>query len=223
MRVGLIKELHEQPDVHPDVKQAIESALGTLRGLGVEVKEISIPLIGLAGAIYVAIGDTESAGACDELLRNQPGDLDPASRTRLQAAALLPFKLYNRAMKARVLLRRQFMTAFDDVDALVSPTSPYPPPKHAALTAPFAGSEDVRARFFYRRSYTGSYALAALPAISVPCGFTSDRLPIGLQLGGRPFSEETLLQLAHAYEQATDWHKQRAPAAMENRNGESVS
>ena len=61
-------------------------------------------LISHAGAIYVAIGDTEGAGACDELLRDQPQMLDPASRTRLQAASLLPFKLYNRAMKARVLL-----------------------------------------------------------------------------------------------------------------------
>ncbi|MBI3939011.1 MAG: amidase [Betaproteobacteria bacterium] len=213
IRVGLIRELHGHPDVHPEVKQAIETAGETLRALGAEVREISIPLIVQAGAIYVAIGDTEGAGACDELLRDRPGDLDPASRTRLQAASLVPFKVYNRAMKARVLLRRQFMEAFGQVDVLMSPTSPYPAPKHAALTAPFAGTDDVRARFFFRRSYTGSYALAALPAISVPCGFTTDRLPIGLQIGARPFAEETLLQVAHAYEQATRWYTHRAPAA----------
>lgn len=214
MRVGLIRELHEQPDVHPEVKRAIEAAVETLRGLGAEVKEVSIPLIAMAGAIFVAICDTEGAGACDELLRKQPGDLDAASRTRLQAASLVPFKVYNRAMKARVLLRRQFMEAFNEVDVLLSPTSPYPAPKHTALTAPFVGADDVQARFFFRRSYTGSYALSALPAISVPCGFTSDRLPIGLQIGARPFAEETLLRVAHAYEQATRWYTQRAPGAM---------
>jgi len=213
MRIGLIRELHDHPDVHPEVRSAIEAAAETMRGLGAEVKDISIPLIPLAGAIYIAIGDTEGAGAGDELLRNQPGDLDPASRTRLQAAALLPFKLYNRAMKARVLLRRQFLDAFEEVDVLLSATSPYPAPTHTALTAAFSNADDVRERFFFRRSYTGAYALAALPAISVPCGFTAERLPIGLQLGARPFAEANLLQIAHAYEQATRWYTHRAPAA----------
>lgn len=213
LRVGLIRELHEHSDVHPEVKGAVEAAAETLRAMGADVREVSIPLISQAGAIYVAIGDTEGAGACDELLRDQPQMLDPASRTRLHAASLVPFKLYNRAMKARVLLRGQFMNALSNVDVLVSATSPYPAPKHTALTAPFSDADDVRARFFFRRSYTASYALAALPAISVPCGFTSERLPIGLQIGARPFAETTLLQAAHAYEQATQWHVQRAPAA----------
>lgn len=206
--------VNEHADVHPDVKSAVEAAAETLRALGADVREISIPLIAHAGAVYVAIGDTEGAGASDELLRDQPQMLDPAPRTRLQAASLVPFKLYNRAMKARVLLRGQFMNALAQVDVLISPTSPFPAPKHTALTAPFSDADDVRARFFFRRAYTASYALAALPAISVPCGFTSEHLPIGLQIGGRPFAEATLLQTAHAYEQATQWHKQRAAGAM---------
>jgi aspartyl-tRNA(Asn)/glutamyl-tRNA(Gln) amidotransferase subunit A len=119
--------------------------------------------------------------------------------------------VYNRAMKARVLLRQQCMQALQQVDILVSATMPHPPPKHSALTAPFRGAEDVRSRFFFRRAYTGCYSLAALPAISIPSGFTSDRLPIGLQLGARPFAEATLLQVAYAYEQATPWHTWRAP------------
>jgi aspartyl-tRNA(Asn)/glutamyl-tRNA(Gln) amidotransferase subunit A len=213
-RVGLIRELHEHPDVHPEVKSAIAAAVETMRGLGAEIRDVSIPLIGIAGALYIAIGDTEGAGACDELLRNRSGDLDPASRTRLQAASMVPFKVYNRAMKARVLLRRQFIEALSHVDVLLSPTSPYPAPKHVELTAPFVDSDDLRARFFFRRAYTGSYAIAALPAISVPCGFTSNSLPIGLQIGGRPFAEETLLRVAHAYEQATPWHLRRAPGAL---------
>jgi aspartyl-tRNA(Asn)/glutamyl-tRNA(Gln) amidotransferase subunit A len=216
LRVGVIRELHEHRDVHPEVRGAVEAALETMRGLGAEVREVSIPLLNLAGAIYIAIGDTEAAGACDELLRRCPEMLDPASRTRLQAASLVPFKVYNRAMKARVLLRRQFMAALSHVDVLVSATSPYPAPKHVDLTAPFADKDDLRARFFFRRSYTGSYALTALPAISVPCGFTSDRLPlpIGLQIGARPFAEDMVLRVAHAYEQATTWHQRRPPAQM---------
>jgi aspartyl-tRNA(Asn)/glutamyl-tRNA(Gln) amidotransferase subunit A len=214
IRVGIIRELHAHNDMHPEVRTAIDNALTVLREQGADVREVSIPLIAVAGAIFVGIADTEGAGARDDLLRTRAAELDAATRTRLQAAALVPAKLYNRAMKARVVLRQQFMAALNQVDILVSATAPQPPPKHAALTAPFAGADDVRARFFFRRAYTGCYALTALPAISVPGGFTTDNLPIGLQLGARPFAEGLLLQVAHAYEQATPWHTRRAPAAV---------
>ena len=214
LRVGLIRELHESQDMHPEVRQAVESSLETLRGLGAEVREVSIPLVDLAGAIFVGVADTEGAGARDEIVRTRADELDQASRTRLLSASLVPFKVYNRAAKARVLLRRQFMQALEDVDVLVSPTSPYPAPLHTALTARFESADDVRRRFFFRRAYTGCYSLIALPAVSIPGGFTAEGLPIGLQLGARPFAEETLFRAAHAYEQATDWHSRVAPAAQ---------
>jgi aspartyl-tRNA(Asn)/glutamyl-tRNA(Gln) amidotransferase subunit A len=215
MRIGLIRELYEHDDMHPDVQQAIAAALDVLRAQGAEIREVSIPLIPLAGAIFVGVGDTAGAGARDAMLRTRAHDLDPASRTRLQAAALVPAMIQNRAMKARVVLRRQFMAAFEQAEVLVSATSPFPPPLHTALTAPFVGTDDVRTRFFFRRAYTASYALAALPAVSIPGGFTSDQLPIGLQLGARPFAEATLLRAAYAYEQATPWHTRRAPFVVE--------
>ena len=211
MRVGRLRELCDAPDMHADVRQATERALETLAGLGAEIVDVSVPLTEIAGAIFVAIADTEGAGARDELMRRAPEQLDRASRTRLQSAALVPAKVQNRAMKARVLLRRQFETAFRNVDVLVSPTAPYPAPRHDALTAPFESAEDVRERFFFRRSYTGCYPLAAMPAVSVPGGFTADGLPIGLQIGASPFAEGTILRAAYAYQQATDWHTRRAP------------
>ena len=214
LRVGLVRELHNSSDMHPEVRSAIDASLAVFKDLGAEVKDVSIPLVELAGAIFVGIADTEGAGARDEILRTRPQDLDQASRTRLLSGALVPAKLYNRAAKARVLLRRQFMEALQDVDVLVSPTSPYPAPKHTALTARFENAEDVRARFFFRRAYTGCYALTALPAISVPGGFTAEGLPIGLQLGAAPFAETTLFRAAYAYEQATPWHTRVAPAAV---------
>ena len=137
LRVGLVRELHNSSDMHPEVRSAIDASLAVLKDLGAEVKDVSIPLVELAGAIFVGIADTEGAGARDEILRTRPQDLDQASRTRLLSGALVPAKLYNRAAKARVLLRRQFMEALQDVDVLVSPTSPYPAPKHTALTARF--------------------------------------------------------------------------------------
>ena len=215
LRIGLIRELHDSGDINPEVKQAIENALRVFVDLGAEVRDVSTPLVSWAGAVFVGIADTEGAGARDEIIRTRAGELDAASRTRLQSAALMPAKVYNRAAKARVVLRRQFMEAFDQVDLLVCATTPQPAPKHTALTAAFQTAEEVRSRFFFRRSYTGCYALTAMPAISIPGGFTSNNLPIGLQLGARPFAEETLLRAAYAYEQATPWHTKIAPIAVE--------
>ena len=211
MRVGRMTELCNSPDTHGDVRRATDAALETLAGLGAEVMDLSLPLTEIAGAVFVGIADTEGAGARDGLLRRAPELLDRASRTRLQSAALVPAKAQNRAMKARALLRRQFAEAFGQVDILVSPTAPYPAPRHDALTAPFESADDVRQRFFFRRSYTGCYPLAGMPAVSIPGGFTEDGLPIGLQLGGGPFAEATILRAAYAYQEATDWHTRRAP------------
>ena len=211
MRVGRMTELCNSPDMHADVRRATDAALETLAGLGATVMDVSLPLTEIAGAIFVGIADTEGAGARDGLMRRAPELLDRASRTRLQSAALVPAKVQNRAMKARALLRRQFEEAFGQVDVLVSPTAPYPAPRHDALTAPFESADDVRQRFFFRRSYTGCYPLAGMPAVSIPGGFTEDGLPIGLQLGGGPFAEATILRAAYAYQEATDWHTRRAP------------
>ena len=211
MRVGRMAELCDAPDMHADVRRATDEALETLARLGAEVVNVSLPLTEIAGAIFVGIADTEGAGARDGLMRRAPELLDRASRTRLQSAALVPAKVQNRAMKARVLLRRQFEEAFGRVDALVSPTAPYPAPRHDALTAPFESADDVRQRFFFRRSYTGCYPLAGMPAVSIPGGFTTDGLPIGLQIGGGSFAESTILRVAYAYQEATDWHTRRAP------------
>ena len=211
LRVGRLTELCNSPDMHPDVRRATDAALTTLAGLGAEISDLSVPLTAIAGAIFVGIADTEGAGARDDLMRRRPELLDRASRTRLQSAALVPAKVQNRAMKARVLLRRQFEAAFRQVDVLVSPTAPWPAPRHDALTAPFQSADDVRQRFFFRRSYTGCYPLAAMPAVSIPGGFTDDGLPIGIQIGGAPFAEATILRAAHAHEQATQWHTRRAP------------
>ena len=211
LRIGRMTELCDAPDMHADVRRATDVALETMAGLGAEVVDVSLPLTEIAGAIFVGIADTEGAGARDGLMRRAPELLDRASRTRLQSAALVPAKVQNRAMKARVLLRRQFEEAFHQVDVLVSPTAPYPAPRHDALTAPFESADDVRQRFFFRRSYTGCYPLAGMPAVSIPGGFTADGMPIGLQLGGGPFAEATILRAAYAYQEATDWHTRRAP------------
>ncbi|MEE9199253.1 MAG: amidase [Dehalococcoidia bacterium] len=209
MRVGYIREQVEALENDREIQQAVMRALKVLEGLGARVEPVSIPLVSLAGPIYIAVCDSDAAGAHETLLRRRARDYDAATRARLLTASLLPATLYHRAQRARELLRRQMLQALEGVEVLVSPVTATPPPTISETTRPFESEEDVRVRLFGARAHTTPYSLAGLPAISIPCGFTSWELPIGLQIGGRAFDEETVLRAAAAYQGATHWHTRR--------------
>jgi aspartyl-tRNA(Asn)/glutamyl-tRNA(Gln) amidotransferase subunit A len=111
---------------------------------------------------------------------------------------------YLKALQVRTLLRRDYDQAFERVDVVAMPTSPTPPFRLGEKT-------DDPLQMYLADIFTVSANLAGLPAISVPCGFTSDRLPIGLQLTGRRFDEAGILRIADAYERDTAWSTQRPP------------
>jgi aspartyl-tRNA(Asn)/glutamyl-tRNA(Gln) amidotransferase subunit A len=158
----------------------------------------------------MTLADSEGAGLHARWLRERPGDYDAGTRRRLVAAGLLPATLYHQAQRARALIRRQVLDALGRHDALLAPMAHTAAPPIAAGRAPITGKADVGPRFFTRRSYASPASLAGAPALSVPCGFTTTGLPIGLQVIGRPFDETTILRIAHAYEHATEW-RQRHP------------
>src|SRR5262249_10860492 len=112
---------------------------------------------------------------------------------------------YLRAQKVRTLIRRDFLRAFEQVDAIVTPTSP---------TAAFKIGEkaDDPLQMYLTDIFTISANLSGVCGISIPCGFSrSPQLPIGLQLLGKPFGEDTILRAAYAFEQTTAWHKSKPP------------
>jgi aspartyl-tRNA(Asn)/glutamyl-tRNA(Gln) amidotransferase subunit A len=114
---------------------------------------------------------------------------------------------YLRAQKVRTLIREDFSRAFEKVDAILSPTSP-----EVAFKAGERTEDPLK--MYLADIFTIAANLAGICGISIPCGFAtarSSRLPIGLQLLGRSFEEARLVQIAHAYEQSTDWHRQRPP------------
>jgi aspartyl-tRNA(Asn)/glutamyl-tRNA(Gln) amidotransferase subunit A len=110
---------------------------------------------------------------------------------------------YLKAQKVRTLVRQDFLNAFETVDTLLTPVAPTPA---------FALGEKVNdpLQMYLSDIYTIPVNLAGTCAMSLPCGFSADERPIGLQLIGKPFDEATLLRTAHAYEQATDWHTKKA-------------
>jgi aspartyl-tRNA(Asn)/glutamyl-tRNA(Gln) amidotransferase subunit A len=215
VRLGFVKEAMEADFIHPQVQAAMAKALADLKDLGVAVDQVSIPLMPSAAAVTRAIIGVESASLHHNWLRTRLHDYDHNVQIDFLTGAIMPAQLYYKAQKIRALTRQQVLAALEHVDVLVLPSSSEPAPllpKEAGLKS----KDEARQRMSGRRSLTGVFNLANVPALSVPCGFVSvggKDLPIGLQLAGRPFEDGLLLRLAHAYEQVTPWHTRRPPMA----------
>ncbi|TAK93150.1 MAG: Asp-tRNA(Asn)/Glu-tRNA(Gln) amidotransferase subunit GatA [Verrucomicrobia bacterium] len=229
MKLGLPKE-YMIGGLDPEVKLAVEAAVAQLTKLGAEIVEISLPHTDYAVATYYIIATAEASANLARFDGIRYGarvdGADPIelySKTRgagfgaevKRRIILGTYVLssgyhdayYLRAQKVRTLIRQDFLKAFEQVDAIVAPTTP---------TAAFKigeKSEDPL-QLYLGDIFTLSCNLAGICGISVPCGFTkSPKLPIGLQLLGRPMGEATLLRVAHAYEQGTGWHQEKSPLA----------
>ena len=205
IRIGVITELIDSEVVEPEVRETVVKATAVLGELGASVEEVSIPLAEHASVITWASLTTEPAATHKTWVKERLDDYGYSNRISLLLGSVMPAQAYYKAQKLRALLREQVQEALQRYDVLVSPTIGVPAQKAQGL-----GTESARRRP-YLLTYT--FNLANAPAVSVPCGFSTEGLPIGLQIGGRPFTEETVLKVAHAYEQNTPWHTMRPPNA----------
>jgi aspartyl-tRNA(Asn)/glutamyl-tRNA(Gln) amidotransferase subunit A len=183
----------------PEVAAAFEAALTALRDLGAVVRDVAIPHIWDAPSFMVIMA-SEAFAYHERDLRERPEMYGDLLRERLMHGGLYTGAEYVQAMRLRERLRRELLDALRTVDVLATPTSPKPAPTLAA-----AGDTSVG----FPRSNMPPFNLGGLPALALPCGFSSAGLPISLQLAGRPFDELTVLRAGHAYERATDWHTRR--------------
>jgi aspartyl-tRNA(Asn)/glutamyl-tRNA(Gln) amidotransferase subunit A len=236
VRLGLPKEYLIE-GIDPQIKAAIDDAVKQLNSLGAEIVEVSLPTTEYAIAVYYILATAEASanlarfdGVRYGYRAENPKDmLDLYGRTReegfgpevkrriILGTYVLSSGYYDayylRAQKVRELIRQDFAKAFEKVDALVSPTSP---------VAAFKLGERVAdpLQMYLADIFTIAANLAGICGISVPCGFVEadgHRLPIGLQLLSKALDEARILQIAHAYEQSTDWHKARPPIAVGGR------
>jgi aspartyl-tRNA(Asn)/glutamyl-tRNA(Gln) amidotransferase subunit A len=188
-------------DADAEVAEAFERALGTLRELGGDVRDVVIPSIWDAPSFMVIMA-SEAFAYHERDLRERPELYGDLLRERLMSGGLYTGSEYVQAMRLRERLRREMLDVLRTVDVLATPTSPRPAPTFAAMY-------DVSLGF--PRSNMPPFNLAGLPALALPCGFSSSGLPLSLQVAGRPFDEATVLRAGHAYEQATDWHRRHPP------------
>ena len=188
-------------NLDPEVAKAVEAAIDVLRGMTRSVAELQLPPTTWIGSIIGA----EAYAYHSKWIAESPDRYQPATRDRLTRSANAPAAGYAKALHQTHELRRQIATVFTGADLLITPTVPRP-------AGPLAESASFAAVGLRN---TSPFNVLGLPTISVPCGFTASGLPIGLQISGAPFAEPTVLALAHAFEQATEWHKRRPalPAA----------
>jgi aspartyl-tRNA(Asn)/glutamyl-tRNA(Gln) amidotransferase subunit A len=211
LRLGVVKEAMDADFVHPLVKAAVSKAIADVKGQGASVDEVSIPLLTSAAAVTRAILAVESASLHRDWLKTRLHEYDHNVQIDFLTGAIIPAQLYYKAQKIRALIRQQVFEVLGKVDVLALPSSSEPAPL-LSQGAGLKSKEEARQRMSGRRSLTGVFNLATVPALSVPCGFMSvegQELPIGLQLAGRPFDDGSLLRVAYAYEQATPWHTRR--------------
>ena len=210
LRVGFMSDYVEGDGVNPEVAAAVRDAVAQIEQLGATVEEVSLPLLFEMGTAYAIISESEAADAHAEWLRTRPGDYGNNIRRRIQAASLMPGQLLHKAMHMRALLRREWLKLFERFDILVNPTAPGPATKIEYVDG-VNTREEAQKRFGGRRAPTTPAAFVGAPAMSVPCGATSEGLPIGLHIIGRHFQEETVLRAGYAYQEATSWHRRRPP------------
>ncbi len=229
IRIGLPKEYMIE-GVDPVVKSAVMTAVKQLSSLGAKIAEVSLPHTDYAISVYYILATAEASANLARFdgvryghrAENVSSLFDHYARTRAEGFGaevkrriiLGTYVLssgyydayYLRAQKVRELIRQDFVRAFEKVEALVSPTSPTPAFKLGEKTTD-------PLQMYLADIFTNAANLAGICGISVPCGFAQSengkKLPIGLQLLGKALDEARIFQIAHAYEQSTDWHKVR--------------
>jgi aspartyl-tRNA(Asn)/glutamyl-tRNA(Gln) amidotransferase subunit A len=224
VRIGVPRSFVSE-GVEEGVRRALDASLDTLRDAGATLVDIELPHAKYAIPVYYLVATAEAssnlarydgvryghragnAGDLKEMYsRSRDEGFGPEVKRRIMLGTYVLSAgyydaFYLKAQQVRTLLRRDYEDAFKKVDVVAMPASPVPAFRLGEKTAD-------PLQMYLTDIFTVSANLAGLPGISVPCGFAGDRLPVGLQLTGRMFDEETILRVADAYERITDWHRQ---------------
>ena len=208
LRIGVPQEYFYEM-IDDEVALAVKAAAAVLEGLGAAVEEVSIPILDQAIAISGPLLLAEAAEVHMDSLRHRAEDFGADVRARLQVGAATPATDYIKAQRARVVFNREVASVMKDYDLLMAPTVPIGAPSLDDERVSVGGEEHQKLAVMPR--LTRPFNITGTPTISVPCGFTSDGMPIGVQLSGRAFEDALVLRAAQAYESATDWHTRRPP------------
>ena len=224
LRIGIPKEYFIE-GIDNDVEQAVRVAIKKLEALGATAVEVSLPHTGYAIATYYILATSEASSnlarydgvkygfresgkdLIEMYMNTRAKGFGPEVKRRIMLGTYALSSgyydaYYKKAQQVRTLIKNDFDNAFKEVDAVVTPTMPTP-----AFRIGEKAADPLQ--MYLSDIFTISVNLAGVPGISIPCGFTGDNLPVGLQIIGRHFDEATVLKIAYAYEQSTEWHLRR--------------
>jgi aspartyl-tRNA(Asn)/glutamyl-tRNA(Gln) amidotransferase subunit A len=209
LRLGVCRN-HFFERNHEDVERAVEQAIVDFSEQGAKIVDFRIPNLQYGLAAIFAIELASSTAYHDVSLRKGlTAHFQPDVRTLVEIGRFVTAPDYLKAEQLRAVLIEDFRRAFEKVDVIVGPTTPITAWKSGEWTVKVGGEDESVLAASWR--FTFPYNLTGLPAISIPCGFDREGLPIGLQIAARPFDEATLLAVAHAYERTHEW-SQRMPS-----------
>jgi aspartyl-tRNA(Asn)/glutamyl-tRNA(Gln) amidotransferase subunit A len=209
VRIVLIEDF-SLTGLQAGVASAMDAAIAELESGGAQIREVPMENLEPSISALMTVDVAEPAAYHAAWLRERPEDYGDDVRALLEAGELYLATHYIQAQRYRTLLRDQFDDVLRDADAILTPTVPFTAPEVGAVDVTLESGETLDIISAVMR-YNALPPLVGLPALSVPCGFADDGLPVGMQLIGRAFDEGTLFRIGHAYQRATDWH-QRAPS-----------
>lgn len=208
VRLGIPREyFFDQADF--EVEAAVSKAIQVLEGLGARAEEVSIPSMKYAASAALLIYLSEALAYHEPYYQTRPDEYTDLTRTFLDLGNYVLAKDYIHAQQLRRRLLKEVEAVFQRVDVLVTPTLPIAAPKIGQGTVLVRGKEEGTFGTLLR--FTEPFNLTGLPALSLPCGFSRENLPIGLQIVGKPFDEAMVLRVGHAYETNTEWHLRKPP------------
>ncbi|WP_165820262.1 amidase [Microvirga sp. KLBC 81] len=200
--------------VHPEVRAALEESLRVLERLGATIKRTRLPDLKPLYSAAETIIKSEAAAMHRQWLASRPQDYASNVRVRIEAGLAITAAQYIDALRLRTHFTRDFLhNTMDGIDVLHLPTIPFPVPRIEDTDVEAATGERVLEVVSGMTQFTRPISLLGLPSLNLPCGFSSDGLPMGFQLIGRPFAEARLFVVGHAYQTATDFHRQAPPVA----------
>jgi aspartyl-tRNA(Asn)/glutamyl-tRNA(Gln) amidotransferase subunit A len=213
LRIGVERDYYFSRFVTDEVRAATLEAIDELERQGATIVDVSIDELQLMSDVGLILVLTDTSDYHRMLLRAHAPDYTPGVRLMLELGNLVPATAYLAAQRARAAMREAVRRTFDEhrLDALAAPTIPTTTmPLERLSVAPGDGEESVFSMFLHHNIPSN---LTGQPALSVPCGFSTEELPIGLQLIGRPLEEARLFRIAHAYERANPLFERRPPVA----------
>ena len=210
LRIGVPKNYYFD-QCHEEVNAAVRSAIDLLKGLGCSTTEFEFPYLPEIMAAYTTLDSCEASTYHEREIEQRADDFQPDVRLLLENGLFIPATYYIQAQRTRAMVFSEIMKLFKQFDVMITPSEPMVATKVDQQTVKFGDVDESIDSALSR--YLAPFNLTGLPALSIPCGYSSDGLPIGMQIIGRAYDETIALRVGHAYEQSTDWHLKEPPIA----------